>query len=219
MTIDEAKKFIEGQARLNQIGNISPAQLNIYFKRAQLEIVDELRALFEASSIISDELSPLVSTTDITQITSGVANKPTDFRFVIPPLEADYYVNATDTDPAYQNYVPVYFITHNEKALRLNSQIDYPTREVPIAINYNGYFQIYPDTVQKIRLTYIKTPTDPIWAYTTTNSSPVYDSLNSVQFTLPEPTHLRICWKVLGYFGISLRDADLVQNTEIKTKG
>jgi hypothetical protein len=216
MTIDEAKRFIEGQARLNQVGNITSAQLNIYFERAQLEVVDELRKVFEESSIISDELSPILETIDITQISSGVASKPSNYRFLIPPLEADYYTNATSTVVAYQSWVPVIFVTHGEKSIRLNSQIDYPTAIDPIAVNYDTYFQIYPDTLQKVRLTYIRKPLTPNWAYTTVNSGQVYNAGSSQGFELPDSTHMRICLKVLGYYGISLRDQELFGSSEGK---
>jgi hypothetical protein len=205
MTIDEAKKYIEGLARQNQVGNITPTQLNIYFERAQLELVKELRAGFEATSIISDDLAPLVASTEITQLVSGVANKPSDYFYLIPPLEADYYLNAT----SYQSWKPVIFVTHGEKAIRLNSQIDYPEADTPIAVNYASHFQVFPETIQKVKMTYIRKPLTPRWGYTIINSAPVYNSGTSQNFELPESTHTKICNKVLGYYGISLRDGEI----------
>jgi hypothetical protein len=233
MTINEAVIFIDAQARKNQVGNITIAQKNAYFKRAQLEIVNDLfgnieeyqmgrpvpRKAFEVTSIISDDLSPLIKATDITQMASGIATKPSDFLYFIN-LESDYYTNPTTpggTD-AYQSWVQVDFVTHAEKASRMNSHIDYPDKFTPIAVNYSGYFQIYPDTIQKVRLTYLRKPLDPVWGYTTTNGAPVYNYAASQDFELPETVHTKICQKVLEYIGISTRDEELISVSDKKLK-
>ena len=231
MTINEAVIFIDAQARKNQVGNITIAQKNAYFKRAQLEIVNDLfgnieeyqmgrpvpRKAFEVTSIISDDLAPLIKATDITQMASGVATKPADYLYFIN-LESDYYTNPTSTLAAYQSWVQVDFVTHAEKASRMNSHINYPDAYTPIAVNYNGYFQIYPTTIQKVRLTYLRKPLDPVWGYTTVNSAPVYNSATSQDFELPETVHTKICQKVLEYIGISTRDGELLGIADQKLK-
>ncbi len=224
MTIDEAKKFIEGQARLNQVGNISPDQLNIYFKRAQLEIVNDLfgnkeeyqpgrpvpRKSFEVTSVISDELANLVAASEF-PMTNGVAPKPNDYMYIIPPMEASV------SNPASLSWTPVVFTTHGEKPMRLQSQINYPEEDSPVAINYNTFFQVYPNMTTG-RITYIRKPADPRWGYTTVNSAPVYNSATSQNFELPESVHMKICQKVLEYYGISLRDPDLLNVSDKKLK-
>jgi hypothetical protein len=227
MTIDEAKKFIEGQSRLNQLGNINPAQFNIYAKRAQLEILNDLvgnieeyqpgrpvpRKSFEVTSIISDDLANLIAASEF-PMTAGIAPKPSNYMYLIPPMEASVSV------PASLSWTPVIFTTHGEKSMRLNSQINYPESDNPIGVNYNTFFQVYPDDMPRGRITYIRKPVDPEWGYTTVNSAPVYNSGTSQDFELPEAMHMRICQKVLEYYGISLRDGDLLNVTENKlTKG
>lgn len=231
MTIDEAKKYVYAKARKNQVGNIKLADLNIYFKRAQLEIVNSLwgniqeyqpgrpipRKAFEMTQTISDDLAPLITTTTVYNMTSGRADKPTDFLYYIN-LESDYYINPTSciADDQFQSWVQVDLITHGQKPDRLNSQINYPDASYPIAVNYGSYFQLYPDNIARVKISYLRKPVDPIWAYTMIDSQPVYDSGNSVNFELPEGTHNSICEKVLEYFGISTRDTELYQAAESK---
>lgn len=227
MTIDEAKRFVEGQARQNQVGNITISQLNVYFKRAQLEIVNNLvgnieeyqpgrplpKKSFEVTSVISDDLATLIAASDF-PMTAGVAPKPADYMYLIPPMEASISV------PASLSWTPVIFTTHGQKAMRLNSQINYPESDNPMGVNYNTYFQVYPDNMSRGRITYIRKPVDPEWGYTTVNSAPVYNSGTSQDFELPESVHMKICQKVLEYYGVSLRDGDLLNVTENKlTKG
>jgi hypothetical protein len=207
MTIDEAKRYIEGQARQNQVGNISISQLNIYFKRAQLEVVDELRAVYEQTSMISDALAPLVKTSTITTVSSGQIDKPDDYRFIIPPIKAYY------SSGSYTTWAPAPIATSSEESYRLNSQINYPTGLDPMVVSYDTYFQIYPESITQVKLTYVRNPLDPAWNYTLVNSAPVYSSGASINFELPDSTHMRICQKVLGYYGISLRDPELVAST------
>jgi hypothetical protein len=227
MTIDEAKKFVEGQARKNQVGNVTPSQFNIYAKRAQLEIVNDLvgnieeyqpgkplpRKSFEITSTMSDDLANLIAASDF-PMTNGVAPKPSNYMYLIPPMEA------SDSEPASLSWTPVIFTTHGEKSMRLNSQINYPESDNPIGVNYNTYFQVYPDDMSRGRITYIRKPLDPVWGYTTVNSAPVYNSGTSQDFELPEAMHMRICQKILEYYGVSLRDGELLNVTENKlTKG
>lgn len=225
MTIDEAKKFIEGQARKNQVGNVTPAQLNIYFKRAQLEIVNNLignieeyqpgrplpRKSFETTSIISDDIANLIAASEF-PMTAGVAPKPSDYMYLIPPMEG------SSSTPASLSWTPVMFTTHGEKSMRLNSQINYPESDNPIGVNYNTYFQVYPESIPRGRITYIRKPLDPVWGYTTVNSAPVYNSGTSQNFELPEAIHMKICQKVLEYYGISLRDEELIVTSDKKLK-
>jgi hypothetical protein len=143
-------------------------------------------------------------------MTDGVAPKPSDYMYLIPPMEASNSV------PASLSWTPVMFTTHGEKSMRLNSQINYPESDNPIGVNYNTYFQVYPTDMVKGKITYIRKPVDPVWGYTTVNSAPVYNSGTSQNFELPESMHTRLCQKVLEYYGISLRDADLVNASENK---
>jgi hypothetical protein len=225
MTIDEAKRFIEGQARQNQVGNVTISQLNAYFKRAQLEIVNNLvgnieeyqpgrplpQKSFEVTSVISDDLANLVAASEF-PMTAGVAPKPADYMYLIPPMEASV------STPASLSWTPVMFTTHGEKSMMLNSQINYPESDNPIAVNYNTFFQVYPNNIPRGRLTYIRKPADPVWGYTTVNSSPVYNSGTSQNFELPEAVHMKICQKVLEYYGISIRDEELIASAFKKLK-
>lgn len=228
MTIDEAKQYVYAKARKNQVGNIKLTDLNVFFKRAQDEVVNALwgqvqeyqpgrpipKKAFEITSTISDDLAPLVTTTTLYNLISGVANKPSDFLYYIN-LEADYFVNNPDL-PGYQSWVQVDEITHIEKPLRLNSQINYPKAEFPVAVNYGTYFKVYPENTQRVQITYIRKPLTPYWAYTTINGQPVYNAGGSQDFELGAGVHNMICEKVLEYFGVSTRDEELFQISQTK---
>jgi hypothetical protein len=112
----------------------------------------------------------------------------------------------------------VEFATHGEKAMRLNSQINYPELENPMAVNYSSFFEVHPSSMLRGRITYIRKPLDPAWGYTTVNSAPVYNAGTSQNFELPEQVHTKICQKILEYIGISTRDGELLSTADKKLK-
>ena len=61
------------------------------------------------------------------------------------------------------------------------------------------------------KITYIKKPSDPNWAYSTVNNIEIYNSSNATQITLSDTTHKEIANRILGYIGINLREADIIQ--------
>jgi len=211
MNINEAKKYIFAIARKNQIGNIPIDQLNLYFRRAQLEIVSALRDQYEFTSVISDNLAPLVTPKELYN-SSGKFIKPGDYYHWID-LYANAYTNSAEcgVDPT-KEWVPVELISQNKKSYRRSSLIVKADKLHPIASNYGAYFEVVP-APSKVQLTYIRQPKNPVWAYTDTPQQPVYNPTLSQDFELPESTHQDICFKVLNYMGIATRDADLYQVT------
>src|SRR6478609_8266112 len=96
MDINQAKDYIFTIARKNQIGYIPIDRLNILFRQAQLDKIETLRQQFELTSIVSDELSPLIKTKE------GVLNnsklyKPDGFIYSVN-LETRLYKNPSSCD-------------------------------------------------------------------------------------------------------------------------
>jgi len=211
MNINEAKDYIFAIARKNQIGNIPIQQLNLYFRRAQLEIVSSLRDQYELTSIVSDNLAPLVTPVELYN-SSDKFIKPDDYYHWVD-IYSNLYTNSEScgVDPT-KEWVPVELIPQNKKSYRRSSLIVSADNRHPIAINYGSYFEVVPTPV-KVQLTYIRQPKNPVWAYVDTPQRPVYNPLLSQDFELPESTHQEICFKVLNYMGIATRDADLYQVT------
>jgi len=217
MNINEAKDYIFAIARKNQIGNIPITQLNIYFERAQLDIVTELRDVFEATSILSDNLSTLVQPVEVYN-SGDKFNKPEDYLHWVD-IFSHAFTNAKDCGVAPdKEWVPIELIPHNKLAYRNRSTIVPADRLFPVAVNYDKYFLVLP-VPSKIQLTYIRLPKKPVWGYTDTPQRPIYDPLTSQDFELPTIMHKDICFRVLSYMGIATRDADLYQTTTTVNDG
>lgn len=211
MNIDEAKNYVLAIARKNQIGVIPTSQLNVYFQRAQVELVSELRSAYEWTSLISDQLAPLVSSVELFN-RDGKFYKPENYMYWVS-IYGFNYTNVSCGDVT-KDWVEVKLITQDKLGYVNTSSIVKPSAEYPVAINFGNYYSIYPSP-SKITLTYVRTPKSPVWGYDIVADRPVYNELKSTQLELPDSLHLSICSKVLGYMGISTRDAELVQGASI----
>ena len=236
MNINEAYKYIQGIARQNQIGHIPTDKLNIMFAQAQMEVLDDLwgnkkeyqpgrpvptTGGFERNQTISDELAPLVKSTEYNQSDITIFTnesyiefaKPSDYMYLID-LRHRIFKNPTDPKnpiDGVNKWVRVDIKTQDQVSYTMDSQIVSPDADHPTGVSFNNYIHIYPTSVNKIKLIYLKKPIAPVWAYTTSGTVQTYDPVNSVNFELSETVHNEICQQVLSYFAISTRDQELYQ--------
>jgi hypothetical protein len=96
-----------------------------------------------------------------------------------------------------------------------NSVIKPPTSTYPVIMFRDGRGFVDPFDVS-FRMSYVKTPVDPYWAYTVANDEPVYTGSGSVDFSLDPMAHLRICMKILQAIGINLDAAQISAYAQMK---
>jgi len=77
--------------------------------------------------------------------------------------------------------------------------------------------KVYPTTITNINVRYIRKPLDPKWTYTVVGGKELYDPTNGSfqDFELDYSEFTNIVLKMLTYFGINLREAEVVQVAEI----
>lgn len=96
----------------------------------------------------------------------------------------------------------------------LNNNIIAPTSEYPVYITINNKYKIFPhNPAVKVLGTYIRKPKAPKWTYVTVGNGPLFNpSANDYQdFELPVQFFSDLVIKILGYCGIEIREADVVQ--------
>lgn len=223
MTIDEMFKWINFVANKSQSGAISSDEfnlacsvINIEFFKLKVGLPEEYqiggalaRQMYQVSQKITDDIKFL-----ITKYTMTRSN--TDY-FVLPSDYGAYskltYRSVTNKDClAVASLRSVEVVTDSEFSERMDNSITYPTLKRPIA-NYTSYgLEIEPKEITSVELTYLKIPTTPIRQYTmNANDESVYNPTGSVDFAYPKTTHNDICMRLLGYFGINIREEFLVQ--------
>ena len=142
---------------------------------------------------VIETLSPF---TIFEQAISSPYTKPADFGRVIY-IKSAYSGGAQATAPSPTRIDLV------ELDNKINSAIDPPIPTDPIYVEVSGGFLIYPSTPTSVWITYYKKPIKQ----TAVDSTVVEWADNKVN---------NVLFRVLGYLGINLKDAGLIQFGNIK---
>lgn len=104
---------------------------------------------------------------------------------------------------------------------RLNSKLSPPSLTTPIGRIENieagnaRKLEIPVTGISTVKLQYFKTPIEPKYAYTIVGTRYVYDEANSVDVEFPIGMYPDIVVRLLNAFGITLREGQLIQITEV----
>jgi hypothetical protein len=241
ININDFKDFVYMLANKSGKGTITPAQFNLAVKAGldewtfnRIGNVKEYqpgrpipRVAYEMTQHITDDLRHLKEVRDVEIDTSGQISIPdgstiTDVNGSVMPkflhwssLRAYYKIKQSDdTWKTTENSVKLYPDEQIDKVL--DSEIIPPTTSYPVGTMWSDKVQVWPVSgLQRLRLTYLRQPTTPSWAYTTVNSRPVYDSANSVDIDAPDDAQNELAMNVLGFLGIHLRDQNLMQYSNL----
>lgn len=195
-------------------GYLDNTEFNAILKSSQLDEINYQRNAYEDGSIKKDNLLPLKKTFTSPVDLNGKLFLPDDYLFFSALRSTYFYKDAFGKNSAYISDVDI--LKDNEVGMRLGSQINAPTSSSPVAELYNGYIQLYPSSVNAVTLIYIKKPSDPVWGFTVTNNEQVYNASTSTNIELPFQLVPNLIRRVCSYFGMSVRQQDIVQYMEGK---
>jgi len=216
---------------------VTPSIFNSFAQLAQLKIFNKmfdsliqgknLRLKFldpagEKSTInqIKEDLSNFIKTSDISKANKVFA-KPDDLaRFVSASTKGVFAFN-TATE------IPIELIYDKDRLRRLlRSPVVAPKENYPVGMVEED-ITVYPESVNKITLTYYKIPQGrdvndvrvaqvPNLSFVSTTG--VADANASVNFELPEHYTEDLVFEIGSMIGLNLRDADVVNYSELKEK-
>lgn len=202
--ISDIHSFITFLTGKGQTGYHSPEEIDEAVHESSLNIFNQLVDQFEKTNAISDDLSPfMIGPFAITLNGSGQVTKPADYK---------HWIALTEGTAGY----PIDVVDHGMLAGRRNDPLCPPATGYAICAFYNTLIQFYPTTISNVKITYFKTPVKPEWAYTIVSDRFVYNDTDSVDIEWKENRHPELRAKSLEYLGINLREADLVQFSQMK---
>jgi len=104
-------------------------------------------------------------------------------------------------------------VNKNEYLYLDRSPLTRPTDTRPIYIRDENGVKVYGDAQLTTGVTcnYIKVPTSPQWKYQIVFDEPLYDSTNSVDFSLHESEEVELVHKILELSGLLLKDSGVYQ--------
>ena len=208
-------------------GWIKPSEFNLLAERAQLDLIKDRVGTVSPDGVVNgyktnaqfwDELRPVIA------YNIALANDG-DGDFNINQNETATTADDVDVFGATGDYLyflsakyngkPVDMVDFNEIEIRRASYLTPPTDDFPVGIIAPQGIRVFigedSEDIGTVRLTYIKKPPTPNWAYNTVNNVEIYNSTNSTQLTLPETTHKEIAHRILAYIGVTLREQTIVE--------
>jgi hypothetical protein len=208
--INSVRATVLSVANKNNFGYISPEDFNLYAKQAQIDIFEDYFYQYNqwivkqnarvSGSGFADIVKNIEDVIDIFVSESTIASP-----FALP---SDlYFINRV----RYGNK-EVDRVTH-DKILNLNSSnLTAPSTLYPVYTSAANAIEVYPTTINSIKVQYIRTPKDPKWTYTSlSGGQPMFNqgAVDYQDFELPLRDEPMLVAKILEYSGISIREAEL----------
>jgi len=181
------------------------AELESLLDFGSMSVFNDLHPKYATSQRIKDALAPFKQVYNFTTLTSGYVIVPDDDY--IKFLDLQIYFNISDR----RVYYPVKLINEDERADRLNSQIDPVTSTSPIGEQTAvKTFRLYPTHAYNGNVTYLKRPVRPVFGYSVISGRViVYDAGTSTQLEWGQDWINTILIKSLKSIGINIKEADV----------
>lgn len=200
---------------------ITYPEKDLLFDRAQWWFYNSEFDYYAKSQELKDSLSTF-STKLSFSVTDGLVNLPTNPN-VIPCYEhlLSMHVQYYDNVQAKTRYKPIKFLSEDEIAERLDSQILAPTISNPVGEQIApGSFQLYPATSLAGYSYYLRKPAKPFFSYTegADGRTIVYDQAGSTQLEWNTSSINKIIVKALQFAGVNINDEMIIQFTELKNQ-
>lgn len=210
-------------------GYISPLEFNLYAELAQMSLFEDIFHKYSRSIVkqnsrmyhseFADIPKHIREVIDIFVSESGMANG-SDFDYT-----NDYIITANDFYRLIKlDYLPslsnmdirneIEEVSKLEINRVLKNNLSAPTDEYPVYVKRGDVFYVYPELEPKqILATYIRKPKTPKWTYTTVGGNPLFNgsATDYQDFELPDSMFSDLVIKILGYAGIEIREADVIQ--------
>lgn len=195
------------------------SELEMILDRGSLSLYEDLQPKYATSQRIKDALAPFRATYNFTPST-------TVSGYIVIPSDSNY-LNLLDVQTTFQIsnttvYAPVTMVNEDERANRLNSQIDPVTVTSPIGeIIAPRFIRLYPTAAPGYTgtVTYFRRPVKPVFGYSVISGRViVYNEATSTQLEWSESWVNVVLMKALSSIGINLSSQEIQQYAELKTQ-
>lgn len=91
-----------------------------------------------------------------------------------------------------------------------------PTALYPVYESFGNIIAVYPNSITEVDIRYLRKPKNPNWTYSVVSGKEIYNPSNvsHQDFELSELELSNIVVRMLSYFGINLREVEVVQIAE-----
>jgi hypothetical protein len=224
VNIDTVYQKVLAIANKEQRGYVTPQEFNLFADQAQKEIleqyfydINQFGRLNGNSTKHSDMLDNLEDKVSMFKIDDASISVQGDFGDVILSNEVEDLYRLLAVRIKYQTE-PVHYYADEVKLSELelykNSPLTRPTKKRPIYARYtlpNGKdrIKIFPNpsddnTIDKVKISYIRKPSKPEWGYIVVNEKALYDATRANDFDLHPSEETNLVIRILTLAGISI---------------
>lgn len=214
MNVNEAFEYINFWYNKVTGAWFTVSELEALINRSQLAYYSDIKTKYATSQEVKDTLSPFREVYNFTTLVSGYVIIPDTLYLDL--LDIQIYFQVSDR----MIYYPVKLVNEDERANRLNSQIDPVTSTSPIGEQTAPRtFRLYPAAAYNGNVTYLRQPADIVFGYSVVSGRViVYDPLTSVQFEWRSSDISAILLKALESIGINLSSQEISNFAQLKTE-
>ena len=239
ISVDNVYKTVLLILNKEQRGYVTPEEFNRIGTQVQREIFEEyiqdlaqqLRVpqndneYADRVKILEEKISPFKTSDDCTY-NAAVGNVPgyflgPTFTSVLAPNNSNPLTRIYKLGSVlYNDSTEAQRVNYNEYVELNNSNYTQPSTSFPIYLyeenvnQGNNKIIVYPQTIQnRIRISYIKIPSDIVWDYNevANTGAYVYAPTDSVWFELDNNEQSNVITRVLLYMGIVIQDPQIIQ--------
>lgn len=195
--------------------------------------IDELTKLIDSAQIsYYTDIKPKYATSQLVKDTLAIFRAAYNFTptntisgYIVVPSDSNY-LDLLDIQITYQIsnrtvYSPVKMINEDERAIRLNSQVDPVTITSPVGEQTAPrYFRLYPISGYTGTVTYFRRPIAPVFAYNVISGRViVYNQAASTQLEWRVTEVVPLLLKALRSVAPNLTDNDIAEFANMATQG
>jgi hypothetical protein len=218
--IDNVKKAVDFILNKEQSGGYSLPDFNAACRMANQDLFRARYGLteyyqpgrpippvaYEVTKKVKDDLRIFKTPVDLSSSSSDFT-LPADYVHLTSQMSLEY----SSCGEKKKLDKPIELLNDAQLAWRLNDFLTRPTEKHPVCIITGQKLKVYPETITKIRVTYLREPLTPLWVGTTDPDSDelIYSQADSIDFEWPAILENDMVRLVLLYMGVNMRDADI----------
>jgi len=214
-------QIIRYAANKNQNGNIRPVDYNLIINQGQRDymkfLIGEVQGYVPGRPIAKVELG---NSQRVMQSLAPFISEPSSIGINIGGIGA-WPSNMEEVVAMYTSSMGrIRYVQQDSIWSYLKSVID-PVATSPIYTIIDNAFHFYPENLGTAIISYVRTPSDIVWAYTTdANGRAVYDPIFSVPPLWSDVDMMEVITRALRLVGVNLQSAVVSQYAnEIKMAG
>jgi hypothetical protein len=215
--INEVRNTVLSILSKDNRGYITPFEFNLFAKHAQREIFENYMQQYSNAYLkrigraygegYTDVPKRIEEGMDIFYTSSNLTYSGTHFN-----TPADMYL----LDKLVYNSLEVEKVSHKKILNLLSSNLTAPTTSYPVYTYDEAGLIVYPTPTSAVSASYLRFPLDPKWTYVAMgagDSDPLFNpsAPDYQDFEVSGDEFTILVVKILGYCGLSIREADVVQ--------